>query len=45
MVDGDTVDLSNGKRERCMGKDMPEKGECDFTCWRHLRAGVSFRCG
>jgi endonuclease YncB( thermonuclease family) len=30
IVDGDTVDLSDGRRVRVLGIDTPEKGECGF---------------
>jgi endonuclease YncB( thermonuclease family) len=30
IVDGDTVDLSDGRRVRVLGVDTPEKGECGF---------------
>jgi endonuclease YncB( thermonuclease family) len=31
VIDGDTVDLSNGERVRVIGIDTPERGECGFT--------------
>lgn len=34
VVDGDTVDLSNGERVRVIGMDTPERGECGFTAAR-----------
>jgi endonuclease YncB( thermonuclease family) len=30
VVDGDTLDLSDGRRVRVLGIDTPEKGECGF---------------
>ena len=30
IVDGDTVDLSDGRRVRLLGIDTPEQGECGF---------------
>jgi endonuclease YncB( thermonuclease family) len=30
IVDGDTVDLSDGRRVRLLGIDTPERGECGF---------------
>jgi len=30
VVDGDTVDVSNGERIRIIGIDTPERGECGY---------------
>ena len=31
VVDGDTVDVSNGERVRFIGIDTPEEGDCCYT--------------
>lgn len=30
VVDGDTFDLSDGRRVRMLGVDAPDKGECGY---------------
>ncbi len=31
VIDGDTIELSNGKRVRYIGIDTPERDECFFS--------------
>lgn len=40
VVDGDTLDLSDGRRVRVLGIDTPEKGECGFEEAREFARGT-----